>query len=276
MKDTYFLIDSGNGKKLEQFSKYKLIRPSSCAVWNKKLSDHEWEKADAIFERKEGEKWSYNKRLPSSWEVILDNIKFKISLTDFGHLGVFPEHMQLWKWARKKVSGKKNLNILNLFAYSGGATMALAKEGAKVCHLDASKPMVSWARENAKLNNLENEPIRWIVDDVFKFLRREVRRNVRYDGIILDPPTFGRGTKKEIFKIENDIIDLLRLCKELMTKKPLFLILSCHTPGFSSLVLQNLLSQVMKDDNILAHEMKIDSKESFSLPSGNVAIWENK
>ncbi len=276
MNDTYFLIDSGDGKKLEQFSKYRLIRPSSSAVWDKHLSDHEWDKADAIFERKEGEKWSYTKKLPSSWEVILDNIKFKISLTDFGHLGVFPEHMPLWKWSRKKVSGKKDLNILNLFAYSGGATMALAQEGAKVCHLDASRPMVSWARENAKLNNLDNKPIRWIVDDVFKFLKREVKRNVRYDGIILDPPTFGRGTKNEIFKIENDIVELLKLCKDLMTKKPLFLILSCHTPGFSSLVLKNLLSQIMKDDNIISHEMKIDSKESFSLPSGNVAIWERK
>ena len=192
----------------------------------------------------------------------------KIAPTDFGHLWVFPEHASLWGWMQERLS--PSTKVLNLFAYSGGATLAALQKGASVCHLDASKGMVDWARENAALNGLTSAPARWIVDDAIKFLRREVKRGNRYDGILLDPPTFGRGSKGEVFKIERDIQPLLELCKELLTESPKFLIFSCHTPGFTPIVLKHLLGQFF-DAPIEAYEMLLESEEAYSIPSGCVA-----
>lgn len=267
----YTLLDSGHEHKFEKFGKFKLIRPCSQAVWQPLLDKQEWEEANAVFTREPSNQWKSKIKLPPSWTVTLSGIKFKLLATDFGHVGLFPEHASLWSWMVPRAD--KGANILNLFAYTGGATLALAQKGAKVCHLDASKTVVAWARENAALNGLEKAEIRWIIDDVVKFLQREVRRGVLYDGIVLDPPTFGRGNKGEIFKIEKDLFHILELCRKLLSPKPLFFVLSSHTPGYTPLVMHHLLRQVTEGlkGNIDSGEMIIPSK--LDLPSGTYARW---
>jgi 23S rRNA (cytosine1962-C5)-methyltransferase len=224
--------------------------------------------------------------LPSSWEIKAGGLIFKLSSTDFGHLGIFPEQKPFWEWIEQKVSSHAASSfaassfkprVLNLFAYSGGSTLAAAKGGAAVCHLDASKGMVSWARENAILNGLREAPIRWIVEDVKKFLAREIKRGSRYEGIILDPPTFGRGAKGEIFKIEEEIVPLLRDCTALLSDRPLFVLFSCHTPGFSPLVMQHLMNQAMNQyqGTLEVGEMVLSGHNAiFDVPSGTYAKWE--
>lgn len=261
----YELIDSGNEEKLERFGEYTLLRPCTQAVWHRSVK----ESPDAVFQR--DKKWEFRKKLPKAWTVMHRGVAFEISPTDFGHLGLFPEHADLWEWMRPLI--QKKCRVLNLFAYSGGVTMAAAQEGAEVCHLDASKGMVDWARKNAKLNHLDSAPIRWIVDDALKFLKREKKRGNFYDGIVLDPPTFGRGSKGEVFKIERDIMPLLELVSLLLSKKPLFVILSCHTPGFTPLTLQHLLGQTMPKGHIDAGEMALYSPNAISIPSGSFAKW---
>ncbi|MBA3720838.1 MAG: class I SAM-dependent methyltransferase [Parachlamydiaceae bacterium] len=276
----YTLIDSGNGRKLEQFGPYVLSRPCSQAVWKPQLSQDVWNKADAIFSRDEENKWIMNRSLPEMWKIEVANIVFKISPTDFGHLGIFPEQKPFWEWIQNTVkensNGEQKPRVLNLFAYSGGSTLAAARGGASVCHLDASKGMVSWARENAAFSGLEKAPVRWIIDDVTKFLARELRRGSQYEGIILDPPSFGRGAKGEIFKIEEEIIPLLQSCRQLLSAKPLFMLFSCHTPGFSPIVMQHLMTQAMKDlkGKLEVGEMVLRGKPGvFEVPSGTYAKW---
>lgn len=276
----YELLDSGEGSKLERFGSFVLSRPCSQAVWLKQRPE-EWNRADAVFSREQENRWDERVPLPKEWYVELAGISFKISTTDFGHLGIFPEQKSVWDWLQATISEKVRAGmkprILNLFAYSGGSTLAAAKAGASVCHLDASKGMVSWARENAALNHLDHAPIRWIVEDVSKFLKREQRRGSRYEGIILDPPSFGRGPKGEIFKIEETIIELLEDCRSLLSDQPLFLLLSCHTPGFTPIGMHNLLSQTMRGFSgaIESGEMAIagDDAAQFKLPSGTFARW---
>lgn len=264
---TYTLLDSGNQNKLEQVGDYTLVRPCSQAVWKPQLLEHAWNEADAIFSRETSDRWRGS--LPASWKIRYENLFFKIVPTDFGHLGLFPEHALLWRWMLQRL--QKKSRILNLFAYTGGATLTAAQAGAEVCHVDASKTAVAWARENAALNRLEKAPIRWIVDDVIKFLRREARRGSRYDGIILDPPTFGRGNKGEVFKIENDLPEILQRCFEILTETPLFVILSSHTPGYTPLVLHHLLSQMSERGTIDSGEMVVPGP--LDLPSGTYARW---
>lgn len=277
--NNYNLLDSGRGRKLEQLGPYILDRPCSQAVWEPTLTEDHWKRADALFTRETDNRWIKNPKLPEQWTITTGGVTFKISPTDFGHLGIFPEQNRFWLWIQDIVSEhkkKREIQILNLFAYSGGSTLAAAAAGAHVCHLDASKGMVAWARENAALNGLEAAPIRWIIEDVTKFLTREIRRGKRYDGIILDPPTFGRGSKGEVFKIEDDIGLLLDQCKQLLTPDPLFVLFSCHTPGFSPLAMHHLLDQQMK-----GHRGRIDSGEMtlegnkgvYPLPSGTYARW---
>lgn len=263
-KRTYELIDSGNQRKLERFGSELIARPCSQAVWKPSLSETEWAKA-TTFTREKGNKWS--KRL-SSWECSVDGIKFKLQPTGFGHLGVFPEHAQLWNWMAKQ----KAKRVLNLFAYTGGATLALAKSGAEVTHVDASKTSVAWAKENASLNELTDAPIRWIVDDAVKFLQREKRRGITYEGILLDPPSFGRGKKGELFKLEFHLISLLELCKSLLSPKARFFILSSHTPGMTPIAMHNLMSQVM-DGSIEAGELTLQGNSALPIPSGSFVRW---
>ena len=267
---TYELLDSGSGQKLERFDAFTLIRPCQQAVWRPEKPDL-WVGADALFSREKGNRWTFKKKLPKEWLCTIGDVKFTISPTDFGHLGVFPEHADLWQWMRKQIAPKDQ--ILNLFAYSGGVSLAAAQQNAQVCHLDASKGMVDWARNNAKLNHLEKASIRWIVDDALKFLRREVKRDLRYEGIILDPPTFGRGAKGEVFKIEEEILPLLELCREVLSSRPKFVIFSCHTPGFTPLVMEHLLKQTMPPGQISSGEMALHSRLALSIPSGSFARW---
>lgn len=277
---TYDLIDSGKGRKLERFGPYLLSRPCSQAVWSPSLSEGEWELADGSFSREQENKWTWKKQVPAHWEIETAGLVFKISPTDFGHLGIFPEQAPFWEWIQSKVKTRLKPRVLNLFAYSGGSTLAAAKGGASVCHLDASKGMVTWARENASLNRLEQAPIRWIVEDVKKFLLRERKRGNKYEAIILDPPTFGRGTKGEIFKIEEEIIPLLEDCRALLSDHPLFILFSCHTPGFTPLTMHHLLSQTLKglSGHIESGEMtcrQLSPKvATFAIPSGTYAKWE--
>lgn len=203
----------------------------------------------------------------------------KLSTTDFGHLGVFPETRALWAWIRSTLAAVKDrrkaeVSFLNLFAYSGGATLAGAQAGARCCHLDASKGMVDWARENAGLNGLEEAPIRWIVDDVIKFLRREVKRGNRYDAVLLDPPSFGRGKKGELYKIEESLMCTLDLVHQVLTDAPVFVLLTSHTPGFSPIVLGNLLRQYHVEGSVECGEMLLTgAADVFALPNGNWARW---
>ncbi len=273
-QDDYALIDSGEGRKLERFGPYILSRPAGQALWSPQQSPAIWQKAHATFTREGEFNWQKND-LPETWEIEVEGIRFLLKPTDFGHLGIFPEQRPLWHWIRQH--SRPEFNILNLFAYSGGATLAAAQGKAKVCHLDASKGMVSWARDNAKLNNLDKAPIRWIIEDVNKFLEREIRRGTRYDGIILDPPSFGRGAKGEVFKIEAQLIQLLDNCRQLLTPKPQFLLLSCHTPGLTPTGLENLLRQTLKDlkGTIDSGEMLLEGKNAFPLPSGCFARWQH-
>jgi 23S rRNA (cytosine1962-C5)-methyltransferase len=274
----YELLDSGDLQKLEKFGKYIISRPSFTAVWQQS-EPNIWNTVHARFSRKKDSAWDHSVKIPQNWNISLcDSIKLKLSLTSFGHIGFFPEHLSLCKWAKSKIddemSPRSEIKVLNLFAYTGMMSVYLAKAGARVCHLDASIPMINWAKENASLNNIDNNLIRWIADDVIKFLKREIKRGSTYDAIILDPPSFGRGTKKELFKIEEDIVNLLYLCKKVLSKNPLFLAFSCHTPGYSPIVCQNLLKSVMKFDNGLfeSGEMLIPSNIN-SLPCGSFARW---
>lgn len=266
--ESYALIDSGNGYKLERFGHYLLARPCPQAVWKPQLPESEWEKADAHFIREEDSGWAKNENLPDAWNIEMSGITLKLSITDFGHLGIFPEHAAFWSWIQDIIgkSVRNDLKILNLFAYSGGSTLAAAKAGAQVCHVDASKGMVAWARENAALNHLDKAPVRWIIDDVSKFLARELRRGVRYDAIILDPPSFGRGARGEIFKIEQDLPVLLENCRALLSEDPVFVLFSCHTPGFSPIVMDKLMHQMMS-----GVPGKIDSGEMFLMAEKNIS-----
>ena len=289
MTDDYELLDSGDGRKLERFGKYVLARPCSQAMWRPNRPNADWAKADASFDREDGNNWHGRANLPKEWQIETAGIRFKLGGTDFGHLGIFPEQRAQWRWIRQQVNSAAqpstfNLQppkVLNLFAYSGGSTMAAALGGAEVCHLDASKGMVEWARENARLNGLQDHPIRWIVDDAHKFMKREIRRGRKYDAIILDPPTFGRGAGGEMYKIERDLKDTLSLVKDLLSDRPLFVLFSSHTPGLSQIVAENILAQLFPNARLESGEMLLEPRPSsliphpFSCPSGIYcrAVW---
>lgn len=271
-KDDYELIDSGDGRKLERFGRFVLARPCSQAMWRTNLSSDAWRRADASFDREDGNRWHGRNSLPKEWEITTAGVKFRLGGTDFGHLGIFPEQRAQWRWIRSKVEEACKIRgkapaVLNLFAYSGGSTMAAALGGAEVCHLDASRGMVEWARSNAKLNGLADSPIRWIVDDAHKFMKREIRRERRYDAIILDPPSFGRGAGGEMYKIERDLKETMSLVKSLLSEKPLFVLFSSHTPGLSPIVSSNILSQLFPDSHLETGEMLLEGK-NLSCPSG--------
>ena len=276
--DDYELIDSGDGRKLERFGAYVLARPCSQAMWRPAKSPAEWARANASFDREDGNRWHNRGNLPKEWTVETAGVKFKLGGTDFGHLGIFPEQRAQWEWIRRTVAEAKaargSVRALNLFAYSGGSTMAAAQGGAETCHLDASKGMVEWARDNARLNALDSSPIRWIVDDAHKFMRRELRRERRYDAIVLDPPSFGRGAGGEMYKIERDLKETLSLVKELLSPSPCFVLFSSHTPGLSVQVAENILSQLFPAARLESGEMLLEGK-SLPCPSGIYcrAVW---
>ena len=294
MVEDYELMDSGDGRKYERFGNVSLVRPCSQALWRPE-SPEMWSRATATFDREDGNRWHNRGALPKEWTIETAGIRFRLSGTDFGHLGIFPEQRAQWNWIREivkwksgKVEGWKGgkvedvsstgnskletLNsklptVLNLFAYSGGSTIAAAQGGAEVCHLDASKGMVQWARANAELNGLKEHPIRWITDDAHKFMEREIRRGRRYDAIIFDPPTFGRGANGEMYKIERDLKKTLSLVRSHLSDSPLFVLFSSHTPGLSCTVAANILGQAFPEAQIETGEMLLEGR-SLPCPSG--------
>jgi 23S rRNA (cytosine1962-C5)-methyltransferase len=278
----YRLLDSGNFRKLEQLGPFCLDRPAPQAIWRPAQSPSLWQTADAMYHRSSsgGGSWEYRRKLPEEWTLTYYSLTLKINMTDFGHLGIFPEQGPNWTWIREQIqNGGSNLNVLNTFAYTGGSSLAAAAAGANVVHLDASKGIVSWAKENADQSKLGDKPIRWIVDDVVKFIRREIRRGNRYEGIILDPPSFGRGPKGEVWKFENDLPALLETCRQLLPSQPRFVLLSAHSPGFTPLALENLLLDMMRgfDGEVSSMEMVIpEDQTNRYLPSGTMARWAGR
>ena len=274
----YELLDSGNGLKLERFGNVILSRPAALAIWPPQKPTL-WRTATAAFDRKGGLTWHGREKLPESWTVTVRDIRLKLSTTDFGHLGVFPETFDIWDRIARAIGSRAGSSgepprFLNLFAYSGGATLVAAKAGASCCHLDASKGMVEWARENAALSGLAGAPVRWIIDDAHKFLEREIRRGRQYDAILLDPPSFGHGAKGELYKIERDLPKTMDLIRRLLSPNPLFLILTCHTPGFSPMVLGNILRRLHGSGTVESGEMQLTgAADVLALPSGSWACW---
>jgi 23S rRNA (cytosine1962-C5)-methyltransferase len=252
----YRLLDSGNGRKLEQFGSLRIDRPCGVAVWRPK---GEWQ-PQATFDRETG--WSG--KLPDDWEVEMMGLKTRVAPTPFGHLGLFPEHQAVWEWVEQQAA---NTTFLNLFGYTGVASLVAARAGAQVCHCDASHPMVEWARDNCRRNGLEKAPVRWIVDDAYKFLEREKKRGRHYEVILLDPPTFGRGAKGEVFKADRDLQLLLEACFAL---NPRAVVLSSHTPGWTHQVLSNLLTRTRPGKT---KGLDLILPGTLPIPCGAAAIW---
>ena len=250
--EDYELIDCDNGQKLERWGEYLLIRPDPQIVWSLEPEERSplWKKADARYLRSKtgGGRWELYRKLPASWTIRYGALRFGIKPMGFKHTGLFPEQAANWDWFSKliKESGRKDVSVLNLFAYTGGATASAAKAGAAVCHVDAAKGMVSWAKENAVLSGLGEHPIRYIVDDVRKFVEREIRRGRRYDGIIMDPPSYGRGPGGETWKIEQELFGLITLCMEVLSDSPLFFLTNTYTTGLSGRVMENIYALTLK------------------------------
>jgi 23S rRNA (cytosine1962-C5)-methyltransferase len=243
---SYALLDSGAGRKLERVGPYLVERQAPVALWQPSLGASVWEGADAVHMRTDtgGGRWQTRTEVPERWEIELAGVKLYAKLTPFGHMGVFPEHAAHWGWLRAVAAQHGDpIEVLNLFAYTGAPSIACAEAGMRVTHVDAAQSIVDWGRENAALTAPGGAPIRWIVDDCAVFVRRELRRGRRYGGLILDPPSFGRGPKGNVFKIESDLVSLLDQCRELLDPRPAFVLLTCHTPGFTPIVLENLLAE---------------------------------
>ncbi len=232
----YTVLDTSSGEKLEMWGKYSLIRPDPQVIWKTERKNPLWKRADASYARSKsgGGSWNENK-LPESWVINYGDLRFRIKPMGFKHTGLFPEQAANWDWFRELIEkAGRPVKVLNLFAYTGGATVAAAKSGASVCHVDASKGMVQLAKENAALSGLSDAPIRYIVDDCKKFIEREIRRGNKYDGIIMDPPSYGRGPTGEVWKIEESIDDLVKLTCGVLSENPLFFLLNSYTTGLSA------------------------------------------
>jgi 23S rRNA (cytosine1962-C5)-methyltransferase len=264
----YELLDSGDGLKLERFGRYKFIRPEHQAVWKPTLQAQFWEDADAIFQptsEESGGKWQYKKHIEPEWEMRYQDLTFMARTSNSRHLGVFPEQAAHWDWIRKQLSAsQKPANILNLFGYTGIASLAAAKAGASVTHLDASKKSVQYARENQKRSGLHDKPIRWIIDDAMKFVMREKRRGVHYEGIILDPPKFGRGPKGEVWEFFKMLPYLLQEIKPLLASKPLFLVITAYAIRASALSLHFAIQEMMGTfaGNLSSGELILNEKSA--------------
>ena len=278
-QDEYELIDSGLGQKLERYGSYTLSRPDPEALWNQSFGAREWGNADLTFVRK-GTKtqWIIKEGIKKSWNIIFGGLTFSIKPTSFKHTGLFPEQLLNWQWMDEVIRKEnRKVKVLNLFAYTGGATLACAKAGAEVCHVDGSKTAVAWARENAELSDLSDKPIRWIVEDVVLFLKREIKRGNSYDAIIMDPPSFGHGPKDELWKIEDSFLELMKLCKDILSEDPLFVLINGYTAGYSPITYQNNLMEMMAEHRGSIEVGELTIKESNTqrlLPCGIFARWQ--
>lgn len=260
----YELISAHKGMKKERWGKHILLRPDPQILWKGDSPENTPPAPDAIYHRSQqgGGNWDFHKKLPESWEIQYKDLRFKISPTPFKHTGLFPEQAVNWDWMRSRVrAAGRPQECLNLFGYSGAATVALAKEGARVAHVDASKGMVTWCRENAELSGLHNAPIRYLVEDCLKYVEREIRRERKYDGIVLDPPSFGRGNKGQVWKFEEDLPVLLERLLPLLSEKPNFILLNAYTTGISPFVIANMM-----------HEIFSRSPHRFSIQMGEILL----
>jgi 23S rRNA (cytosine1962-C5)-methyltransferase len=281
----YELLDSGGGQKLERYGSYVLLRPDPEALWKKTLPATDWKNADLEFVRTGNRtKWITKKDTLRDWNISFGDLTFSIRPTSFKHTGLFPEQLPNWQWMESVI--KKNaksynspMSVLNLFAYTGGASLACAKAGAEVCHVDGSKTAVAWARENAELSGLKDAPIRWIVDDCLMFLKREIKRGRKYDAIVMDPPSFGHGPKDELWKIEESFLELMDLCKQILSDEPLFILINGYTAGYSPIAYENNLKDIMEGKNGTIEIGELVIKQTSSeklLPCGIFARWERK
>ena len=280
---SYELLDSGEGMKLERFGNFVLARPDPEALWKKALPSSVWKKADAYYAR-EGTNgsWKKSETLPKSWNIEYNKLTLELRPTSFKHVGLFPEQKIHWAWLEKKIkteslkSRQGPIKVLNLFAYTGGATLVCARAGAEVTHVDASSVAITWARKNAELSGLSNAPIRWITDDVLQFLRREVRRKNTYDIILMDPPSFGHGPKGTLWKIENDFYELMNLAISVLSEKPIAFIVNGYTAGYSPITLQNNLQELSAQFGgaVVSGELTIAENSGKLLPCGVFARWQ--
>ena len=277
----YEIIDCSNGEKLERWGNINLLRPDPQIIWDNGELIKKYDKINSYYHRsnKGGGYWENILKTPASWVIKYKDLKFNIKQMGFKHTGLFPEQALNWDFMIDKIKkSKRDIKVLNLFAYTGGATVACLKAGASVVHVDSSRGMVDWAKENVKLNNLDGEKIRYIVDDVVKFVKREIRRGNKYDAIIMDPPSYGRGSNNEVWDIEKDLFNLVLLCSDLLTDKPLFFIINTYTTGLSKEVFSNILKVVIKrkfEGKVYSEEIGLPIKNSeLVLPCGICSRFE--
>ena len=279
----YEILDMADGKKLERWGNYILNRPDPQIVWKEKTFPFKWKNVDAIYYRskKGGGHWENETDIPTSWQIKYKDLTFNIKQMGFKHTGLFPEQAVNWDYMIDKIKkSNRKIKVLNLFAYTGGATVACAYAGADVVHVDSSKGMVAWAKENIASSNLTDRYVRFIVDDVIKFVQREIRRGNKYDAIIMDPPSFGRGANGEVWNIEDSLYDLIKLCEQVLSDNPLFFLINSYTTGMSSKVLENLLNLTINKKykgKVSAGEVGLPMTNStLVLPCGIYGLWEDE
>ncbi|MDR1117216.1 MAG: class I SAM-dependent methyltransferase [Oscillospiraceae bacterium] len=277
----YELVDCGGGERLERWGGIYLVRPDPQAIWKSERTHEKWRRPNAVYSRSNsgGGHWEKN-ALPEKWQISYDGLTFNIKPMNFKHTGLFPEQAANWDFIRGQIrAAQREISVLNLFAYTGAATLAAAAAGAKVCHVDAARGMVAWGRENAVSSGLRDAPIRWIVDDCVKFVQRELRRGKKYDAVIMDPPSYGRGPSGEIWKLEDELYDLVELCAEVLSGDPLFFIINSYTTGLAPSVLSYILNTVITP----RHGGKADcgelglkvSENGLEFPCGAAGRWRS-
>lgn len=276
----YVLLDTGNKLKLEEVGKYRIIRSEPRAWWKPRLSKNEWGKAVAIYDKEDKKEWVFKEEIPRDFVLPFEELTVKMQfLKSSKHIGIFPEQTNQWNFMRECVQKQKGqkVRVLNLFGYTGMASLVAAQAGAQVTHVDGSKTVIAWARENQVLSGLEKAPVRWILDDAVDFVKREIKRENRYDGIIMDPPSFGRGPKGQVWKVEEDLPQFLALCREALSEQPLFFVLNMYSTELSSLSLGNLLTEAVDglSGTIETGELTIQEQNSDRvLPLSIFARWQ--
>lgn len=277
----YKILDMADGQKLEKWGNIILSRPDPQIIWKEKTFPEKWKNVNATYHRSKtgGGSWEYNKKVPEQWQIKYKELTFNIKLMGFKHTGLFPEQAVNWDFMIDKIKKEnRKIKVLNLFAYTGGATIACLSAGASVTHVDASRGMVDWCKENVKANGLEQKEIRYLVDDVIKFVKREIRRGNHYDAIIMDPPSYGRGANKEVWDIEKSLNYLVSLCTEILSDDPLFFLINSYTTGLSSTVLKNILTLTVdkkKKGMITCGEIGLKgTQDDLVLPCGIYGRWE--
>ena len=278
----YKILDMADGQKLEKWGDVILSRPDPQIIWKSKSYPEKWKNINATYHRSKtgGGSWEFTKKMPQQWRIKYKELTFNIKPMGFKHTGIFPEQAVNWDWMIEKIrNAKRDIKVLNLFAYTGGATVACSYAGASVCHVDSSKGMVAWAKDNIKSSGLEERPVRYIVDDVVKFVNREIRRGNKYDAIIMDPPSYGRGANGEVWQFENNIYDLVELCAKVLSDNPLFFLINSYTTGISSKVLEDILNLTINKEyngKVTSGEIGLPMEDSkLVLPCGIYGRWEN-